>query len=162
MRRRQSLGLVAVLACGLLAAGAAGKVSEAEARNRLIKIIEQLEKTRFCQSGRCRYTDVRFQVSTTDRADRPFKGLIRAGIVRPSQTLDKARYQLEFIGGRWQLMGGTESTDVNEALYTGDKYEFTSAYGRTPVRGKLTDPTNDLETGYKRLYLKILDKGRER
>ncbi len=153
--------LMALVVAGF-SLGAADPVTEAQARSRLTRIIDQMEKARFCQSGRCRYGDVRWRVTKSDKPERPFTGLIRAEILRPSKTVDKARYEFEFVGGRWQLMRGTETTDVNSASYVGDSYDFTSVYGRTPVEGKLTAPGNDLETGYKLLYLKIMDRGKEK
>lgn len=161
MKTRRLFALSGALLLGSLTVGAIDK-AEAAARERFIRIIEKLEKARFCQSGRCRYTDVRFEVRPTGVPAQPFKGLIRAGTLRPSQALDQARYQFVFSGGRWRLVSGSETTDVNEATYSGEHYEFSSAYGRAPIQGSLTSPGNDLETGYKLLYLKILNRGEER
>jgi len=152
---------VAALATLFLVA-AADAPAEKVVRDRFVKIVAQMEKLRFCQSGRCRYREVRWQVKKSNAPGKPYEGLIRSDIIRPSGAIDHGRYVFAFQGGRWQLLTGSETTDVNDASYTGAHYEFSSAYGRTPVSGTLTDPNNDLETGYKQLYLKILDQGRER
>lgn len=157
---RRTLPLLALSA--LMLCGASDQPGEGEARKRFVGIVAQMEKLRFCRSNRCRYEKVRWQVTRDTVAGRPYKGLIRADIVRPSKTIDSGRYVFSFLGGRWQLVSGTETTDVNDATYVGDSYEFTSHYGRTPISGKLSDPESSLETGYKQLYLQILDRGRER
>lgn len=151
------LTLAAVVLCG-----ASDPSGEAETRRRFVGIVAQMEKLRFCRSSRCRYDKVRWQVTRDTAAGHPYRGLIRADIVRPSKTIDSGRYVFSFVGERWQLVSGTETTDVNDATYVGDSYEFTSHYGRTPISGKLSDPESSLETGYKQLYLQILDRGRER
>jgi hypothetical protein len=150
---------IPLCAAALFLVGAASPVPEKEVRTRFTKIVGQLEKLRFCQSSGCRYRDIHWEVSKTKDAKHLYKGLIRADIIRPSGSVDKGRYVFDFVDSHWKLRSGTETTDVNDASYVGDTYDFSSAYGRTPIQGKITDKDNDLLTGYKLIYLRVLDKG---
>lgn len=149
-----------LLLVAFLCLGAAKPAPEAEARTRLTRIIDSMAEVRFCQSNRCKFRSIYWQVKKSTTAGQPYEGLIRAEIVRPSNTVDKARYEFDFIDNRWQLMSGTETTDVNDTTYVADTYEVNSVYGRTPVKGKLS--SSDLQTGYRMLYERILNQGKEK
>ncbi len=135
--------------------------SLAEARQRLETIAEAMRSIRLCNRPNCRYRDISVEVRPIAEAELPeYEGRIDATIDRPSGSLDKARYRLRFRGGRWQLLGGEEISDVSSFFFEGDTYEVFSAYGSR--KGKLADASSSLRVGYRELYYRVFDQGQER
>ena len=135
--------------------------SLAEARQRLEAIAEAMRSIRLCSRPNCRYRDISVEVRPIAGAEPPeYEGRIDAAIDRPSGSLDRAHYRLRFRGGRWQLLGGEEVSDVSSFFFEGDTYEVFSAYGSR--KGKLADASSSLRVGYRELYYRVFDRGQER
>jgi hypothetical protein len=133
------------------------------ARQRLEAIAEAMRSIRLCNRPNCRYRDIAVEVSVHDGGAEPFyEGSIDAIIDRPSGSLDKAHYRLQFRQGRWQLLGGEEVSDVSSFFFEGDTYEVFSAYGTRSHKAKLADASSNLRVGYRELYYRVFDQGQER
>ncbi len=137
----------------------------AVAQERLQAIGEAMRSIRLCNRPNCRYRDISVEVRPIKSDTDPtleYEGIINALIDRPSGSLDKARYRLQFRGGRWQLLGGEEISDVSSFVFEGETYEVFSTYGTRSRKEKLADARSSLRVGYRDLYYRILDQGRER
>jgi hypothetical protein len=138
-------------------------VSLAEARQRLEAIAEAMRSIRLCNRPNCRYRDISVEVHPIAGAEPPeYEGRIDATIDRPSGSFDRARYRLRFQGGRWQLLGGEEVSDVSSFFLEGDSYEVFSAYGTRSRKARLADASSRLRVGYRELYYRVFDQGQER
>jgi hypothetical protein len=144
------------------------RFSLAEARQRLEAIAEVMRSIRLCNRPNCRYRDIAVDVWPVDisipngGAEPFYEGSIDAMIDRPSGSLDKAHYRLQFRQGRWQLLGGEEVSDVSSFFFEGDTYEVFSAYGTRSHKAKLADAGSNLRVGYRELYYRVFDRGQER
>ena len=151
MKRRIFLGSVVV---GIWASSEVAAKS-ASPRQRLDKIINQMQKLHFCQSGGCTYQSI--EVKWTPKKQGVYEAIVQADIKRRSQTLDFARYRFIYDQS-WRLVGGSEATDVSTTIYKGARYESTSIYNSVQSSGAVAD----LPTGYQQLYFQVLNQGRER
>ncbi|MGY2802750.1 hypothetical protein [Thermostichus sp. MS-CIW-37] len=138
------------------------------ARQRLEAIAEAMRSIRLCNRPNCRYRDIAVDVWPVDisipngGAEPFYEGSIDAMIDRPSGSLDRAHYRLQFRQGRWQLLGGEEVSDVSSFFFEGDTYEVFSAYGTRSHKAKLADAGSNLRVGYRELYYRVFDRGQER
>ncbi|WP_287128113.1 hypothetical protein [Candidatus Cyanaurora vandensis] len=152
MRGLLVLGLVGLLSSGVRAE------QPPQVRQRLEAIVTQMKGLQFCKSGGCLYRNIQY-ILTPDKTKKTYQAVVKADIERRSQTFDRGSYRFIFQEPTgWQLVGGTESTDVNETVYTQNRYESNSVYSRQANRGLVAD----LPTGYKFLYLQVLNQGQER
>jgi len=132
-----------------------------EAQQRLEAIAAAMRSIRLCNRPNCRYRDISVEVRPVAGAEPPeYEGRIDATIDRPSGSLDRAHYRLQFRGGRWQLLGGEEVSDVSAFFFEGDTYEVFSSYGSR--KAKLADASSSLRVGYRELYYRVFDQGQER
>jgi len=129
-----------------------------EVRQRLEAIVTKMQTLQFCNSGGCRFQNIQLTL-TPEAKQKGYQATLKADIERRSRTLDQARYTFSFSAASgWQLLGGVESTDINETVYKADRYESHSVYSRRANQGQVTS----LNTGYKQLYYSVLNQGRER
>ncbi len=139
---------------------------EAVAQQRLEAIAQAMESIRLCNRPNCRYRDISVEVRPVSGTETDpsveYEGTINAIIDRPSGTLDKAHYRLQFRQGHWQLLGGEEVSDVSSFFFEGDTYEVFSAYSNRSRKEKLADAHSSLRVGYRELYYRVLDQGQER
>ncbi len=130
---------------------------EAQARQGIVKIVNQMKALRFCKSAGCSFKEIQYTL-TPDKKAKGYQALIKAKIERPSRTFDKGSYRLAYSTLGWQLMGGSEATDVNDTIYRQDRFETTSVYSSRAYTGAVAD----MSTGYKQLYFGVFNKGLER
>lgn len=144
----------------------APQTPQAVAQQRLKAIGEAMQTIRLCNRPNCRYRDISVEVRPISGTDTDptleYEGTINAIIDRPSGSLDKARYQLRFHQGRWQLLGGEEVSDVSSFFFEGDTYEVFSTYSTRSRKEKLADARSSLRVGYRELYYRVFDQGQER
>jgi hypothetical protein len=130
-------------------------------QKRLEAIIAKMKEMRFCKSRGCIYRNITFTLTPNQKKKGSYEALVKADIERLSGTYDSGDYRFTYndpVG--WQLMGGVESTDVNETVYRQDQYQSRSIYGRNESVGAVS--TLPTPTGYQQLYLQVLNQGRER
>ncbi|MFQ3584746.1 MAG: hypothetical protein SNJ85_07415 [Cyanobacteriota bacterium] len=136
------------------------------AQRRLEAIGEAMQTIRLCNRPNCRYRDISVEVRPISGTDSDptleYEGTINAIIDRPSGSLDKAHYRLAFRGGHWELLGGEEVSDVSSFFFEGDTYEIFSTYSTRSRKEKLADARSSLRVGYRELYYRVFDQGRER
>ncbi|MCF2971488.1 hypothetical protein L1047_09810 [Synechococcus sp. Nb3U1] len=139
---------------------------QAVAQQRLEAIGEAMQTIRLCNRPNCRYRDISVEVrpilGTDTDPTLEYEGTINAIIDRPSGSLDKAHYRLQFRQGRWQLLGGEEVSDVSSFFFEGDTYEVFSTYSTRSRKEKLADARSSLRVGYRELYYRVFDQGQER
>ncbi|MEN9232145.1 MAG: hypothetical protein Q6L68_14695 [Thermostichus sp. DG02_5_bins_236] len=139
---------------------------QAVARQRLEIIGKAMESIRLCNRPNCRYRDISVEVrpvlGTETDPTAEYEGTINAIIDRPSGSLDKAHYRLQFRQGHWQLLGGEEVSDVSSFFFEGDTYEVFSTYSTRSRKEKLADARSSLRVGYRELYYRVFDQGQER
>ncbi|WP_218079620.1 hypothetical protein [Anthocerotibacter panamensis] len=138
---------------------AQGERKPPEVRRRLDVIVTRMKDLHFCKSGGCIYRNIQYTLNPDKARPGTYEALLKADIERRSQTYDQARYRFFFQEKTgWQLLGGSESTDINETVYERDRYESNSVYNRKTNAGLVSE----LPTGYNQLYFQVLNKGLER
>ncbi|WP_339367513.1 hypothetical protein [Thalassoporum mexicanum] len=136
-----------------------------EVKDRFSKIVNTMQKMRFCNRESCFYRGLESNIQATQSEQEPYAATIHAEIDRPASFFDYADYHFAYVGDRWRLMGAEEYTDVADYVFKGDKYEIFSVHASRILRGNIEDAlnrTSSLKSGYVPLYYSVLRYGVER
>jgi hypothetical protein len=136
-----------------------------QVQQRLGKILNTMQKMRFCSRESCFYRALESRIETTQNPQEPYTATIHAEIDRPASYFDYADYHFAYVGDRWQLLGAEEYTDVADYVFKGDRYEIFSVHASRILKGNIKDArdkNNSLKSGYVPLYYEVLSHGVER
>jgi hypothetical protein len=134
-------------------------------QKRLSKIVDTMQKMRFCNRESCFYRGLEASIQSTQSPQEPYSATIHAEIDRPAAFFDYADYHFVYLSDRWQLVGAEEYTDVADYVFKGDKYEIFSVHSSRFLKGNIEDAlnrTSSLKSGYVPLYYSVLRYGVER